>query len=47
MKPGDSKDSLTESGRKPLTSVPGDGTVKVLTDPSATTSQRFYRVRVE
>lgn len=30
-----------------LPGVPGDGTVKALTDPSATGSQRFYRVRVE
>jgi hypothetical protein len=41
------KNSLTESAWKPLNSVTGDGTVKVLTDPSAPTSQRFYRVQVE
>ena len=41
------KNSLTETDWKPLASVPGDGTVKVLSDPSAPTSQRFYRVRVE
>ena len=41
------KDALAEPDWKPLLSVPGDGTAKVLTDPFATTSQRFYRVRVE
>ena len=41
------KNSLSESAWKPLNSIPGDGTVKVLTDPLATPSQRFYRVRVE
>jgi uncharacterized delta-60 repeat protein len=30
-----------------LPGVPGDGTLKALTDPSATGLQRFYRVRVE
>jgi hypothetical protein len=25
--------------------VPGDGTIKQLADPSATSAQRFYRVR--
>ena len=38
---------LSESPWKPLNSMTGDGTVKVLTDSSATPSQRFYRVRVE
>ncbi|MBI4661194.1 MAG: SMP-30/gluconolactonase/LRE family protein [Verrucomicrobia bacterium] len=41
------KDSLNESEWKRVASVPGDGAVKFLTDPAATTSQRFYRVRVE
>ncbi len=41
------KNSLTDSAWKVLTSVPGDGTVKTLADPTATASQRFYRVRVE
>ncbi|MBI4657808.1 MAG: immunoglobulin domain-containing protein, partial [Verrucomicrobia bacterium] len=41
------KDSLAEPIWKPLTSVLGNGAVRVLTDPSATTSQRFYRVRIE
>lgn len=40
------KDALTASAWTALPAVPGDGTVKVLTDPAATASQRFYRVRV-
>ena len=41
------KNSLTESAWKPLATVPGDGGVKALEDPSAPATQRFYRVRVE
>ncbi|MBI4663310.1 MAG: hypothetical protein HY735_31300 [Verrucomicrobia bacterium] len=41
------KNSLSESASKPLNPMTGDGTVKVLTDTTATNSQRFYRVRVE
>jgi hypothetical protein len=30
-----------------LPAVQGDGTVRTLSDPSATVAQRFYRVRLE
>ena len=39
------KDSLTDTNWTPLSSTPGDGTLKTLTDPSATVPRRFYRVR--
>jgi len=38
-------DSLSEGVWTMLPPVPGDGTVKVLTDPGPLSSQRFYRVR--
>jgi hypothetical protein len=38
-------DSLTDTNWTPLGSTSGDGTAKILTDPSATTTHRFYRVR--
>jgi hypothetical protein len=40
-------DSLSGAPWKALSTIVGDGMVKTLTDPSATNSQRFYRVRVE
>jgi uncharacterized delta-60 repeat protein len=41
------KNTLTDANWTTLPSVPGDGTFKALDDPSATGSQRIYRVRVE
>ena len=42
------KNALADGNWTPiLPGVPGDGTVKALTDPSATGPQRFYRVRVD
>ena len=41
------KNTLTEGDWTTLPSIPGDGTFKTLDDPSATGSQRIYRVRVE
>jgi hypothetical protein len=39
-------DSLPGTNWMPLSAVTGDGTVKILADPAATNSQRFYRVRI-
>jgi hypothetical protein len=39
------KDSLSASTWTGLPAVQGNGTVQVLTDPNATVTQRFYRVR--
>jgi len=39
------KDSLTDLRWMMRQPVPGDGTIRQLDDPSATTAQRFYRVR--
>ena len=39
-------EALTPGKWTPLPAVTGDGTVKVLLDPAATTQQRFYRVHV-
>jgi hypothetical protein len=39
------KDSLNASGWTGLPAVQGNGTVQTLTDPNATATQRFYRVR--
>lgn len=39
------KDSLTDPRWIMRQPVPGDGTIRQLADPSATTTQRFYRVR--
>ena len=41
------KNSLTDIVWMALPSVPGDGTLKTLTDPSATAGRRFYRVQVQ
>ena len=42
------KDSLNGTNWTPLTAViEGDGTVQILTDPGASSQQRFYRVRAE
>ena len=40
-------DSLPGTNWTALPAVRGDGTVKILIDPAATVSQRFYRVRIE
>ena len=40
-------DSLPASHWTPLPGVPGDGTVKILSDPSPKAQQRFYRLKVE
>jgi hypothetical protein len=40
-------DSLPATDWIPLPAVPGDGTIKILSDPSPKTQQRFYRLRVE
>jgi hypothetical protein len=40
-------DSLSGTPWQSLAAVVGDGTVKTLTDSSATNHQRFYRVRIE
>jgi len=39
------KDSFTDTSWTALPLVAGNGGMKVLTDPTATNSQRFYRVR--
>jgi uncharacterized delta-60 repeat protein len=39
------QDTLTESPWRLLHGIAGDGAVRTLTDPAATASQRFYRVR--
>jgi hypothetical protein len=39
------KNSLDDSGWTALPSVHGNGTLQILTDPSATVGHRFYRVR--
>jgi hypothetical protein len=41
------KDSADQSQWTPLPAVAGHGTIKELTDPTATAPQRFYRVRSE
>ncbi len=41
------KDSLTQHDWKPIMSISGDGTERELVDPAASSSSRFYRVRVE
>jgi alpha-tubulin suppressor-like RCC1 family protein len=41
------KNSLSDSIWQTLQSVPGDGTVKTITDAIATAGQRFYRVSVQ
>ncbi len=41
----ESKDSLDGPRWQPLQSVPGDGTLRTLSDTNATPSSRFYRVR--
>lgn len=41
------KEVLSDPLWSSLPPVPGDGTVKTLTDPTATGSTRFYRVRVD
>jgi hypothetical protein len=43
----ESADSLSGANWRALGEVEGDGSVKSLADPAATTQQRFYRVRVE
>jgi len=40
-------DDLASGQWTPLPAVAGDGTTLTLTDPSATSAKRFYRVRVE
>jgi hypothetical protein len=40
-------DSLSGANWRAVGAVDGDGSVKALRDPNATTQQRFYRVRVE
>jgi hypothetical protein len=39
------KDSLSTANWTALPTVAGDGTVKVLSDPAATTPRRFYRIK--
>jgi len=41
------KDNLSDLSWTPVTDMDGDGAVRVLIDPFATGTQRFYRVRVE
>jgi len=41
------KNALSDSTWTSLPAVPGDGTIKALTDPSATVSRRFYRAQVQ
>jgi hypothetical protein len=43
----DSADSLSAADWRAVGAVVGDGSVKILRDPTATPQQRFYRVRVE
>src|SRR5207244_2210263 len=40
------KDSVSDMSWKMVTPIPGDGTLKVLTDGTATGPKRFYRVRM-
>jgi hypothetical protein len=40
-------DSLAPPDWHPLQTVPGDGTVKNITDPNATVTTRFYRIRAQ
>jgi hypothetical protein len=40
-------DSLPTSQWTPLPGVAGDGSIKILSDPSPKTQQRFYRLKVE
>jgi len=39
-------DRLPSTNWATLSTIPGDGTVKTLSDPSITNHQRFYRARV-
>jgi hypothetical protein len=41
------KNALSDTNWTALPSVPGDGTVKTMTDNSATVARRFYRVEVQ
>lgn len=41
------KNALSDSAWTSLTPVPGDGTIKTLTDPSATGPRRFYRMDLQ
>jgi hypothetical protein len=41
------KDAVTEAFWGELPPINGDGTEKILTDPSAVSPHRFYRVRVD
>jgi hypothetical protein len=41
------KNSLSDTNWTALPAVSGDGTVKALTDPTATAPQRFFRVRAQ
>ena len=41
------KNALSDSTWTSLPAVPGDGTIKALTDPSATVGRRFYRAQVQ
>jgi len=41
------KETLEAASWRPVSQVIGDGFVKKITDPSATASQRFYRLRVD
>jgi hypothetical protein len=43
----ESSDSLSGADWQAVGAVAGDGSVKTLGDPTPTTQQRFYRVRVE
>ena len=39
------KDSLAATNWTPLPATAGNGALRVLTDPTATATQRFYRMR--
>jgi VCBS repeat-containing protein len=41
------RNALDEGHWAPLDALPGDGTMQTLTDPSAISPQRFYRVRID
>ena len=43
----ESSDTLSGADWQAVGAVAGDGSVKTLGDPTPTTQQRFYRVRVE
>ena len=40
------KNTLADANWQTLTTIPGDGTVKTLSDASITNRQRFYRTRI-